>query len=144
MENFEKNLDLADDDFEFDDDELDVETLETFDALVDYLGSFEIDGACATINPQKVMEMKFACAAMKRALDASNSNARFVCKQSDLEPAMGYIDVEDVSLEIVNSKWFGMAAEFADNTEIYPLKEDKVRLTFTFYDLIRSVEKPQE
>ena len=40
-------------------------------------------------------------------------------------------EIEDFS----NSEWFARSAEFADNTEIYPLENGKVRMTMTFHRL---------
>ena len=53
---------------------------------------------------------------------------------------MGSVSVEGKSLEFDNPKWFSRAAEFASNTEVYPLANDRVRLTFTFHGLTKLVQ----
>ena len=48
---------------------------------------------------------------------------------------MGSVSVEGKSLEFDDPMRFARAAEFASNVEIYPLANDRVRLTFTFHGL---------
>lgn len=53
---------------------------------------------------------------------------------------MGSVTIEGKSLEFDKPEWFARAAEFATNTEIYPLAKDAVRMTFTFHGLATPVE----
>ena len=53
---------------------------------------------------------------------------------------MGGVSVEGKVLEFAGSKWFARAAEFASNTEVYPLAKNRVRLTFTFHGLTAPIE----
>ena len=48
---------------------------------------------------------------------------------------MGSISAEGRELSFDKPEWFARAAEFADNTELYPLANGNVRLTFTFHNL---------
>ena len=53
---------------------------------------------------------------------------------------MGSISVEGPMLEFDCPEWFSRVAEFASNTEVYPLAKNKVRMTFTFHGLTKPIE----
>ena len=42
---------------------------------------------------------------------------------------------ETERLDFDNPEWFARAAEFASNTEVYPLAKNRIRLTFTFHGI---------
>mgnify|MGYP000216046892 CR=1 FL=1 len=50
------------------------------------------------------------------------------------ERAAKVISIED------NPEWFARAAEFASNTEVYPLTKNRIRLTFTFHGITTPIE----
>ena len=54
--------------------------------------------------------------------------------------SMGSVSVEAKVLEFYDPEWFARAAEFASNTEVYPLAKNRVRLTFTFHGLTKPIE----
>lgn len=54
--------------------------------------------------------------------------------------SMGSISMEAKSLEFEDNKWFPRLAWLATNTEVYPLANGSIRMTFTFH----GVEKPEE
>ena len=92
----------------------------------------------SVLNDDKLRQLEFTYLVMRyltRGTDASVSYKLY-------EPfkTMGSVSVEGKSLEFDNPKWFSRAAEFASNTEIYPLANDKVRLTFTFHGLTKLVQ----
>ena len=118
-------------------DELDDEEYAEFDALVEYLSSLPRAEALV-LNPKRLMMLRFCFESIKRVLKNSGCKATVICKQSDLEPTMGYVNVESSEISIENMEWFARAAEFASNTEVYPLAANKVRMTFTFNGLLVS------
>lgn len=74
---------------------------------------------------------------------------RYLTKGSDVElsyklyepfKTMGSVSVEGKLLEFDKPEWFARAAEFASNTEVYPLTKNRVRLTFTFHGLTSPLE----
>lgn len=118
-------------------DELDDEEYAEFDALVEHLSSLPRAEALV-LNPKRLMMLRFCFESIKRVLKNSGCKATVICKQSDLEPTMGYVNVESSEISIENMEWFARAAEFASNTEVYPLAANKVRMTFTFHGLLVS------
>ena len=109
------------------------------DALIEYLNTLPQDGVFV-LNYPRIQQMRFASAAIKKAMKGRNgAKAKIVCKQSELEPSMGYIDIESKDIDIFDTEWFARAAEFANNTEIYPLSDDRVRMTLTFHGILSRV-----
>ena len=127
----------------YDDDDFFEEEFAHVDALIEAIG-YELDAleGLATLyitNPVRVSMMRFCCLAMKRAMRGSTKDVNFIVGRSKLEPSMGYVDIEGAPLTIRDTEWFARAAEFADNTEIYPLKDNRVRMTFTFHGLLMPI-----
>jgi hypothetical protein len=92
----------------------------------------------AVINPIKIQQMQFAYGVIKYLTKDSNVTVKYALH----EPfnSMGSISVEGMSLTFTNSEWFSRAAEFASNTEVYPLANGKVRLTLTFHGLVKPIQ----
>lgn len=106
-----------------------------FDAFVESIAELRADSV-SIMNYPKVQAMRFACAAIQKVLRESGCDAKVICKQSELAPDVGMVCVEGNEIDIRNMEWFCRAAEFADNTEVYPLKGDKIRMTFGFNRLL--------
>lgn len=113
-------------------------SLEEFDAFVESLAALRKESVSILSYP-KVQAMQFACAAIKKVLCESGCDVTIICKQSELAPDVGVVSVEGKEIDMRNMEWFCRAAEFADNTEIYPLKENKVRMTFGFNRLLDKI-----
>lgn len=133
---------MLDIDEEFEDDDFDDEDFAVIDALIEYMETLP-QNKVFMLNPPRIQQMRFSCAAIKHVLAETMCGAKIVCKQSDLEPTMGYIDVEGANIAITNTEQFVRAAQFANNTEVYPLATDKVRLTFTFYDILTPIDEAE-
>lgn len=112
---------------------------EEIDAMIEYLKELPRNEVFI-LNAPRIEQMRFSCAAIKRAMREHKVEAKIVCKQSDLEPSMGYVDVEAKDIGILDMEWFARASEFANNTEIYPLKDDRVRMTFTFHGILAPLQ----
>ena len=110
-----------------------------FDAFVESLAELKADSV-SIMNYPSVQAMQFACAAIQKVLAESGCDAKVICKQSDLAPDVGMVCVEGKEIDIRNMEWFCRAAEFADNTEVYPLKNNRVRLTFGFNKLLDQIQ----
>lgn len=136
---------------EFDCEELspeDEEELEAFDCLLnDIKMSIGDSTTVFVVDPQRFEAMKFAYLSIKRALRESDCRAKVTCGQSELAPDVGSVDVEGKEIEVFgirNLEWFCRAAEFANNTEVYPLKNGKVRLTLGFNRLLIPISTQTE
>lgn len=106
------------------------------DSLRDYMESD--DEKAAIINGLKFKQIQFAYAALKYITRGNNVELSY--RLNEPFRTMGSISVEGKILEFDNPEWFSRVAEFATNTEIYPLAKNKVRLTFTFHGLATPIE----
>lgn len=91
----------------------------------------------AVLSPIKIQQMQFSYGVIKYLTKDADTKLSYALN----EPfkSMGSISVEGKCLTFTNSEWFARAAEFASNTEIYPLTNGKVRLTLTFHGLVRPI-----
>lgn len=121
-------------------DEFDSEALAAFDKMLDEIRKSRKDGVIVSILDRKKLEMmRFAYLAIKKALHAGGCSAKVICKQSEVAPDVGVVSVEGKEIDMRDLEWFCRAAEFADNTEIYPLANNKVRMTFGFNKLLNVI-----
>lgn len=86
-----------------------------------------------SINVQRVDQLKFAYALAQKYTSGINVRVR-LCENSPFM-GMGSVQIEGESITFTNTEWFARMAEFANNTEIYPLSNGTIRVTFTFYGL---------
>lgn len=115
------------------------EVLEMFDSIIAAVGeAISVDESKpAVLNPVKIQQMQFAYGIMKYLTQHSGVKLSYALN----EPfkSMGSISVEGKNLAFANSEWFARAAEFASNTEVYPLSNGMVRMTLTFHGLVRPI-----
>ena len=98
----------------------------------------EDEGKTTIINPLRLAQIKFTYSVMKYL--TRDTDAEVTYKLNEPFKTMGSVSVECKVLEFAGSKWFARAAEFASNTEVYPLAKNRVRLTFTFHGLTAPIE----
>lgn len=89
------------------------------------------------LSPGRMEQFQFAYAALKYIM--KDKNVQISYKLYEPFKTMGSISVEGKSLEFFNPEWFSRIAEFATNTEVYPLAKNAVRMTFTFHGLTKSI-----
>jgi PDZ domain-containing secreted protein len=116
---------------------------EVFDAFDEWIDSVkdEIlseDSKVMAINPLKVKQMQFVYAVLKRC--ATGSDVKISYKMNEPFKSMGSVSVEGNELVFTEAKWMARAVEFASNVEIYPLADERVRMTFTFHGIAKSIE----
>lgn len=92
----------------------------------------------AVLNPIKIQQMQFAYGVLKYL--TKGTGAKLTYALNEPFKSMGSISVEDKSLTFTNAEWFARAAEFASNTEVYPLTNGNVKMTLTFHGLVRPIE----
>lgn len=92
----------------------------------------------AVIDPIRIQQIQFAYGVLKYL--TKNTGAKLTYALNEPFKSMGSISVEGKNLLFTNSEWFARAAEFASNTEIYPLTSGKVRLTMTFHGLVKPIK----
>lgn len=90
------------------------------------------------LNLGKLEQFKFAYAALQYIM--KDKDVQISYKMYEPFKTMGSITVEGTVLEFDKPEWFARIAEFASNTEIYPLAQNAVRMTFTFHGLTTPIE----
>lgn len=115
------------------------EIVEMLDSVVTAVGEAVLadESKPAVLNPIKIQQMQFAYGVLKYLTNGKNTKLTYTLN----EPfkSMGSISIEGKSLTFTNAEWFARAAEFASNTEVYPLTNGNVRMTLTFHGLVRSI-----
>lgn len=109
---------------------------ELLDALKDNLE--DDDKKTTVLNGLRLKQIQFAYSVLQYLTRGTDAKVSY--KLNEPFKTMGSISVEGSMLEFDNPEWFSRAAEFASNTEVYPLAKDKVRLTFTFHGLTNPIE----
>lgn len=92
----------------------------------------------AVLNPIKIQQMQFAYGVLKYL--TKGTGAKLTYALNEPFKSMGSISVEGKNLTFTNAEWFARAAEFASNTEAYPLTNGNVKMTLTFHGLVRPIE----
>lgn len=90
------------------------------------------------LDPLKLAQIKFVYSVLKYLTRGTDAVVSY--KLYEPFKSMGSVSAEAKTLEFYNPEWFARAAEFASNTEVYPLAKNRVRLTFTFHGLTKPVE----
>lgn len=85
------------------------------------------------LNLTRMQQMQFSYTVLKKLCKNGDMTVR--CIQNEPFKSMGSIFVEGDSLSFLDCKWLSRAVEFADNVEIYPLKDEKVCMVLTFHNL---------
>lgn len=118
----------------------DNELEQTFDELIDGLrADIENDDSKVTmLDAMRLKQIQFAYAALQYITRGTDTVVSY--KLNEPFKTMGSISVEGQSLEFDKPEWFARVAEFASNTEVYPLTKNRVRLTFTFHGLTKPIE----
>lgn len=109
---------------------------ELLDALKD---NIEADDKKTTVlDGLKLKQIQFAYSVLQYI--SRGTDAKVSYKLNEPFKTMGSVSVEGPMLEFDCPEWFSRVAEFASNTEVYPLAKNKVRLTFTFHGLTKPIE----
>ena len=90
------------------------------------------------LDIQKSKQIQFAYSVLKYLTRGSDAVVSY--KLHEPFKTMGSVSVEGKSIEFYQPEWFARIAEFASNTEVYPLAKNRVRLTFTFHGLTKSID----
>lgn len=90
------------------------------------------------LDIQKSKQIQFAYSVLKYLTRGGDAVVSY--KLHEPFKTMGSVSVEGKSIEFYQPEWFARIAEFASNTEVYPLAKNRVRLTFTFHGLTKSID----
>ncbi len=90
------------------------------------------------LNVLHLKQLQFAYAVLQYI--TKDKDVQLSYKLYEPFKTMGSITVEGKTLEFDRPEWFARVAEFATNTEVYPLDKNAVRITFTFHGLTAPIE----
>lgn len=91
----------------------------------------KLESGDTTINLTYEDRLKFAYVIARKF--ASGVNIKIQMQENAPYRGMGYLCLEGNYISFTNTEWFARIAEFADNTEAYPLVNGRVVLNFTFH-----------
>ena len=118
------------------DEEFSDEDFTAIDALIEELKSLPKTEKVSIPNLRRIEQMQYAYAMIRRVLAETNCNAVISVGRLQSDMNMGIIDVEGVSIDIIDMEGFARVAEFSSNMEVIPLKANKVRMSYAFYGLM--------
>lgn len=90
------------------------------------------------LDVKRVQEMQLAEEVIKK--EVMGEDVEFFCEVNKPFLSMGSISVEGKILAVADPDWFHVVAGLASNMEIYPLTNGKIRMTFTFHGLTKSIQ----
>lgn len=96
------------------------------------------DRKTTMLDALKLKQIQFAYSVLQYIIRGTDAKVSY--KLNEPFKTMGSISVEGPMLEFDCPEWFSRVAEFASNTEVYPLAKNKVRMTFTFHGLTKPIE----
>lgn len=109
------------------------------DGLSDlFLAIQEEEAKAAVLNVHRFKEFKFAYGVLANLL--VNPDMRLKYELHEPFKSMGSISVEGKELNFTQAEWFSRVSQFADVTDVCPLANGGVRLTFTFHNMTIAVE----
>lgn len=119
----------------------DLDALESLDALVEIFRDLPDAEFTKIANLPRLKQLKFCELAIRHVLKKAGclESCEVTSGYNEFSSSLGFVTVDAPHIDITKMEWFARAAEFATNTEVYPLAENKVRLTFTFHGMTRPV-----
>lgn len=105
------------------------------DEVVQSVGGkiMEEDARLQIANAERMKQMAFTYEVLKNLLSGQDVSVAYEVNKPF--KSTGSITVEGKELVFDDTRWFAVASEFADNFEVYPLKNGKIRLAFAFHNL---------
>lgn len=128
-------VDSEDFESERDQDDFLPEDEDQMEALIESLAELLPKSDVMMLDPRRVNDLRVAYDLIQTAIK-TDSEVTMVCRQSDVARDMAYIGVEGASVKFMDTVAFANIAGLASATEVYPLAQDKVRLTFAFNELM--------
>lgn len=105
------------------------------DSIIESIGEqiMQNENAPGILHLPRMQQMQFSYAVLQKLCKNEDMTVRYI--QNEPFQSMGSIYVEGDSLSFLDCKWLSRAVEFADNVEIYPLLDERIRMVLTFHGL---------
>ncbi len=110
---------------------------ELLDALCEQIALDE--SRPSVVDPERYSQMNEAYRIL-RALTQDVRGLHLTYELNKPFPSTGSITLEGKMIWVRGSKWFLKAAKLADNFEVYPLTNGRVRMSFCFNDLTTPIQ----
>lgn len=113
---------------------------ETLEKNLDYLTELirKDEGRVAALNVERMQQLQLAYDIFKKIVIGEDVSVSYQTNKPF--PSMGSISVEADLLALSDPELFHVVAKLANNMEVYPLTDGKVRMTFTFHGLTMPLE----
>lgn len=96
------------------------------------------DAKTALISTRRMKEFQFACGVVEKIL--ARPNMKISYKLHKPFKSTCSITIEGDELLFTQAEWFSRVAEFADVTELCPLADGRIRLSFGFNGMTKPIE----
>ena len=114
-----------------------TENQNELDELIDCIGQWilEDEQQPSTLQPLRLQMMNFSYSALKRIAEENGMTVSYELHKPF--QSMGSICLEGEYLVFLNCKQLARAISFADNIDVFPLTNGRIRLVLTFHGLTK-------
>lgn len=112
---------------------------EAFDAFVEMLGYELSKPKIHAFNLRRTKELENAYNAISKIVLGISPDAKIECRMHELRDGSASIRIETDEFVVEDIKAFISGVENANNFEIYPIKNGKVRMAIMFQDIMKEV-----
>ena len=119
------------------------ESRNELDELIDFIGQWilEDEQHPSTLEPLRLQMMNFSYRVLKHIADENGMTVSY-----DLHKpfqSMGSICLEGEDLVFLHCKQLARAISFADNVDVFPLTNGKIRFVLTFHGLTKKINSTE-
>ena len=98
----------------------------------------EEESRTAILNPEKLRRMKLCYELVKHFLTAPGEDLSY--RVNEPFKSMGSITMESDKFIVKYPEMLRLACRLADNMEVYPLTNGRIRMAFSFHGLTKTIE----
>lgn len=109
------------------------------DDLIDFIGQWilEDEQQLSTLEPLRMQMMNFSYRVLKHIADDNGMTVSYELHKPF--QSMGCIYLEGEDLVFLHCKQLARAISFADNVDVFPLTDGRIRFVLTFHGLTKKV-----
>lgn len=109
------------------------------DDLIDFIGQWilEDEQQLSTLEPLRMQMMNFSYRVLKHIADDNGMTVSYELHKPF--QSMGCIYLEGEDLVFLHCKQLARAISFADNVDVFPLTNGRIRFVLTFHGLTKKV-----
>ncbi len=109
------------------------------DELIDFIGQWilEDEQQLSTLEPLRLQMMNFSYRVLKHIADENGMTVSYELHKPF--QSMGSICLESEDLVFLQCKQLARAISFADNVDVFPLTNGRIRFVLTFHGLTKKI-----